>query len=429
MRLMYNFVGSHNIIYFIMFVIGVQSFLTYDSFAFEQFVRQEISDNGINGLEEYWFDTINGGEVDPQELRYLLESSSIEKKYPYTIDIFSNLSSISYVSDGKSLNSTFWLSSNFTETPPSMSIPTYAILIDVDSNSFTGSSGIDYIAQISWSNKTKDWSYIIQEWSQSKQARFIYEISNYTAFYGNKKIADKYDFSNSGYIHLNLDLKKIGPVDNARAIFLIEYELKIKDQTYRLADFSKWVPLPPPEFTLAMTPNSISLRPEEQKTTLIELQSNSSISPSVLFDLGQTTGLKVNLTSDEISVPSYGIASTHLNIHNMRKVGDVLSEKLPVIASINFPKISFNYNNNTVTFDGDYRNLTTFVDISFLPPLELKDYLNDIWTTIGTPLYGFIGLITAIVVGIAGITKWFLNKSKMKKNKDTGNNNGGIGKA
>jgi len=55
-----------------------------------------------------------------------------------------DINSVNYVSDGRYLNVTFWLSQPFEEKP-SKHIPSYNVLIDADSDPTTGGDlGIDY---------------------------------------------------------------------------------------------------------------------------------------------------------------------------------------------------------------------------------------------------------------------------------------------
>lgn len=71
---------------------------------------------------------------------------------PYLKSNFTDLLAVNYLSDGKTLNTTFWLASGFgnssslstyTYDQPFKKI-SYGMLIDADSNTKTGYNGADY---------------------------------------------------------------------------------------------------------------------------------------------------------------------------------------------------------------------------------------------------------------------------------------------
>jgi hypothetical protein len=76
---------------------------------------------------------------------------------PYT-----NITSITYSSNGKFLNATLWLSSlkglTLLHGKPSARLIDYGVMIDSDLNPTTGLEGIDYILDIQWNNTSQTWT-------------------------------------------------------------------------------------------------------------------------------------------------------------------------------------------------------------------------------------------------------------------------------
>jgi hypothetical protein len=96
----------------------------------------------------------------------------------------SNIQAIIYSSNGKILNATLWLCSKFEERPIGYT-PAYAMLVDIDSDLYTGNGGFEYDAGIYWNNNTKTWSYYVQERSIAGHIRILNQtlIGNYTRFF------------------------------------------------------------------------------------------------------------------------------------------------------------------------------------------------------------------------------------------------------
>jgi hypothetical protein len=79
-----------------------------------------------------------------------MQRVTVDRLYEKLLN-FAELTAVRYTSNGGTLNATFWLSDAFRETPSGYT-PSYAMLIDADSNMHTGSRGIDYVVQIIWND-------------------------------------------------------------------------------------------------------------------------------------------------------------------------------------------------------------------------------------------------------------------------------------
>ena len=75
-----------------------------------------------------WNDIDKGLEKNDETLKNVADFSS-----------FNDISSMNYISDGKTMNVTFWLKQPFEELP-AVNFPIYTLYIDVDANPSTGGS-------------------------------------------------------------------------------------------------------------------------------------------------------------------------------------------------------------------------------------------------------------------------------------------------
>ena len=84
----------------------------------------------------------------------------------------------------------------------------------------------------------------------------------------------------------------MGIINHGKVIFLIQYDFCKGNKSYSIADFSNWVPVPSPQFTITSIPESINLRPYDQKVIRVEVQSNTSLAPQISLDTGQIKGME-----------------------------------------------------------------------------------------------------------------------------------------
>src|SRR5215203_3522629 len=122
-----------------------------------------------------------------------------------------NIQSISYFSNGRYLNATLWLA-DFVTNPNDFENVNYGIYFDADSNNRTGLSGIDYKVETSWSNETRTWTRMLEEWSSNGKSKVLGPKQNVTDFFGER----------GSYVTLYADLDSILSPDNYRVLFYAE---------------------------------------------------------------------------------------------------------------------------------------------------------------------------------------------------------------
>jgi len=187
-----------------------------------------------------------------------------------------------------------------------------------------------------------------------------------------------------------------------------------------LIDVTPRVYIPPPFFNITTSPSSIEIRAGEEKTITLTLKSRANIKSGVHFFTNQIDKIKLNIPSDNIAIPNYGVVTSSLNI-KVESDAKPSSYTLPLYSNISIlteakPRRSAftgEYINNSASQNLDKTSLLT---VTVLPPMNLLDYINSILNTWGTPVKELIGLVTAIVtVGGAGpyIVRW-IRKSQSK---------------
>ena len=131
--------------------------LVDDIFAISpSFSRQEIKDNSGDGIK------VNG-----VNLTYITDT------YNDPLDKATDIQSVDYYSDGKTLNATIWLKGNTPNNNKLVNVSNliYGMLIDADSNQATGKDGVDYQIELQWNNKYKTWIKFFTEYSSEGYRR------------------------------------------------------------------------------------------------------------------------------------------------------------------------------------------------------------------------------------------------------------------
>ena len=169
------------------------------------FSRQQIIDYPLD-----WYKMDSNGEFTISASKLRTDLHNI-----FRIENVSELSAVSFSSDGKILNSTIWLSGPFNPSPKT-SNPQYYIRFDTDSNLYTGDKdGAEYVLWIYWNKDTQKWIKILQEFSNTKNIRIVHMDTNYTDFFSKLDSSlinneRKYsDWLNCCYLSIPIDLKNM----------------------------------------------------------------------------------------------------------------------------------------------------------------------------------------------------------------------------
>jgi hypothetical protein len=309
---------------------------------------------------------------------------------------------VNYFSDGKTLNATVWLFFPFQDKPSQYDTVKYGMLIDADFSKKSGYDGIDYQFEISWNNQTKTWSKILEEWSPNGSQRTLNLQPNYTGFFEKQK----------EYVVLPVDLASLNYPVKYKVIFYAEIEDKNKNIT--ITDFTRWVAIPPLELAISTSPNSLVLRPGEEKTIELKVNSTKAFEPNVVLSTANQSGnVKANITFDKLRIPSYGVATTSMTI-SVANNASIRPYTLFTFANSTFPpeeliKVKSAKKSASILPSSEDISENIFTQSSMVitvqEPLTEIDKISEFWNKLGSPITFIYGIL-------AGISPWVFTKVK-----------------
>jgi hypothetical protein len=296
---------------------------------------------------------------------------------------FPDIQIVDYVSDGKFLNATLWLSPSITVSNFATGI-TYGMLIDADSNNATGYHGIDYI--LSMRLQGNMWNMRIFQISRLGTILPVQTVPNDTD--------PLLGFTN--LIHLSLDLSKINYPSNYRVMFYaVKEQLIGKTGTFTAVhDFTNLVDIPRPNFSLT-TSNPVELRPGDSTSIQVLLGSSTGDNLEVSnFNVNhdiRSGGIYVSPTnagasSFNIRVPSHTVPG----LYSIPIVANIVRNSTPP-----FDPILFQAYPGVSDVKGVIISKPLFLNIKVLSPLTFSQQFKDFWETFGSFISVLIGGFTA----------------------------------
>ena len=311
---------------------------------------------------------------------------------------------VNYFSDGKYLNATLWLRGDLNASANGEQM-SYGTFIDGDSRKETGWQGVDYQIEISRQNGT--WMSTIAEFSSLGDIRIL----------ENKRINTTDLSKNIGnYIPLSIDLSREVFPEKYKVIFYAGEVKRGYDNlsTVRTMDFTNWVHIPTPEFVIGSRPNTIDLRPGEEKTFVINVNSTTGFEPLVRLSAINLTGIELKFQHNQLHLPSYGLQTVPLKI----KVAENATARpysLNLFANATFPSESLINSPSSAEVQQEFIlpqeneeiSKQAILGIDVLPPLTIEENISNFWNVYGSPL--------SFVYGIsAGLAPWIFTVVKRK---------------
>jgi hypothetical protein len=394
-------------------VTGSTKILVQDAFSVPpSFQRQEITLGSGN-----WFNMTSG------------RSASSGPNY---IDI----QSISYFSNGRYLNATLWLA-DFVTNPNDFENVNYGIYFDADSNNRTGLSGIDYKVETSWSNETRTWTRMLEEWSSNGKSKVLGPKQNVTDFFGER----------GSYVTLYADLDSILSPDNYRVLFYAEV-IDSTNRFYWIIDSTNWISIPSPELVLTVLPNPINLIQGEQYIAEVRINSSSADEVDVDLYVPQNSDnsklITTRIDSEKFRIPPFGVASTPLRVYippDIAPTGymimmqaNITARNTPLFANYGLtqPDIQEGSTNNGknpgISLDEYVSKIITdqTVSKSSVFSIQVREWkfdeqLNNFVNQWITPLTAIYTSISSIAAGILG---WIYGRRRgRRRGKRNGNSN------
>ena len=384
-------------IIFILLILLISCFLFNKALAASPaFDQNFITDEKISNQRNDWVQT------------YGNDSSHLMSDY-------TNLLAVDYLSDGKTLDTTFWLASNL-ENASTYSQPLkrirYGMLIAIASlpptSGYNGANYNFYVEAIDGK-----WSEYLYQLSSTGSSALIESKINYTESFNGNTIGP-------GYIKLRLDLNSINyPTAYGLSFYTVE-----SYKSNEVRDFTSWIAIPPATIDILTHPANIVVRQGE--TQLIPAEVDTPFSNNVTtitFDNGtdfSSNGL--HISAQRIQPPLFNVEvspQTPIGVYTIPFVASMTiattnstsptstpaTATVGTVTKILDPEFQVSKKYPTIGYITSQGNLT----INVIPPLTINETFTAFWVTYGTPLVG----LTGVVVG--AFSTFFIDHLKNRR--------------
>jgi len=252
--------------------------MTTNVYASPSFPRQEIDDPSSDWIDlKTQSSTDEGGETLSDILR------------------------VNYFSNGKTLNATIWLKFPFSPEPESDEL-TYGMLIDADANERTGVRGVDYVIETKWKNN--NWIKTTSELSTHGETKTLSQHEGFGDFFE----------VNKRFVTISTNLEEFGSPEKYKVAFFTHEIANTTLHSEGVADFTKWVHIPAPEFIISTEPSSVEVRAGEMIAIQVFVESTSGFEPEVFLSTSRNDNFELEFSPPTFNIPSHGLSSTILNI-------------------------------------------------------------------------------------------------------------------
>ena len=298
---------------------------------------------------------------------------------------YTDIKAVDYISDGKTLNATFWLAAglrNSSVAIQSFNQPdrkiSYGMLIDADSNTKTGYNGADYDLYL--------------EFVGGKVSGYLYQLSSTGGY---RLIGSKMNFSQPvadadalpGSVHLSLGLGSINYPSDYNLLFYSAESYKSNE----VRQFTNWVNIPPPTLQITTSPSNITIRQGEELLVPGRIKSTTGFSNDVINitlagNINKNYETESGFNSSELHVatlrnqpPLFKIAvpsQTPLGIYTIPLVATIREPSIATITkpiSIN-PKGGFELSKKYPT--GGYITKPISLTVTVIAPNSIADMLE-----------------------------------------------------
>ena len=336
---------------------------------------------------------------------------------------YTDILSVDYISNGKTLNATFWLASAFKNSSaaiynqPFRKIA-YGMLIDADSNPKTGYNGADYDFYV--------------ESVAGKLSAYLYQLSSTGGY---RLVGSKINYSQPfvdpnvllGSVNLQLGLESINYPSKYNVMFYSAESFKSNE----VRQFTSWVNIPPPSLQITTSPSNIMIRQGEEQLIPARIKSTSGFSNDVINmtvgtnnnDMGSGfNSSEVHVAIQRIQPPLFKIAIPQQTPLGIYTIPLIVTIREPSAATLTKP-ISINAREGKVDPEFElskkyptvgYLTRPLNLTVTVMPPNSISDQFREFWGVYG----GFITIIGIIAGGFVGAfaTMMFDRRKKRKEN-------------
>ena len=122
------------------------------------------------------------------------------------------------------------------------------------------------------------------------------------------------------YIKLDLDLYSMLTPERYKLFFYAYANPPLDPSSNKtigsgILDAVRWAYVPPPEFTISTEPKYVNMRVGEEEEILVQVNSTTGLQPFITLNPMIPPGkISMNFSENNLSLPSFGIATTHLKI-------------------------------------------------------------------------------------------------------------------
>jgi hypothetical protein len=318
-----------------------------------------------------------------------------------------NLLAVDYVSDGKTLDTTFWLASNL-ENASTYSQPLkrirYGMLIAIVSLPPTsGYSGANYNYYIEAVDGK--WSEYLYQLSSTGSSALIESKINYTEPFAGTTIGP-------GYVKLRLDLNSI----NYPTAYGLSFYTAESFKSNEVRDFTSWIAIPPATIDILTHPENIVIRQGEKHLIPAEVDTPFSNNvTNITFDNGtdfSSDGL--NVSTQRIHPPLFEAEVSPQTPVGVYTIPFVASMLIATTYSTSPTATAATATVDTATGDVDpeflvskkyptigYITSQANLTIDVIPPLTVNETFMTFWDTYATH-------IAIVVSGMVGVLMTFL---------------------
>ena len=360
------------------------------------FDQNFITDEKISNQRNDWIQTFGN------------DSSHLRSDY-------TNLLAVDYLSDGKTLDTTFWLASNL-ENASTYSQPLkrirYGMLIAIASlpptSGYNGANYNFYIEAVDGK-----WSEYLYQLSSTGSSALIESKINYTESFNGTTIGP-------GYVKLQLNLNSIKyPTAYGLSFYSAE-----SYKSNEVRDFTSWIAIPPATIDILTHPANIVVRQGE--THLIPAEVNTPFSNNVTtitFDNGtdfSSNGLHVS--TPRIQPPLFNVEvspQTPIGVYTIPFVASMIiattystsptttpaTATVDTVTEVLDPEVQVSKKYPTIGYITRQGNLT----IDVIPPLTINESFTAFWVTYGTPIVGLTGVL------VGAFSTFFIDHLKSRR--------------
>jgi hypothetical protein len=319
---------------------------------------------------------------------------------------YTDIMAVDYVSNGKTLNATFWLASALKNSSASVyNQPfrkiTYGMLIDADSNTKTGYNGADYDFYVeSVAGKLSGYLYHL---SSTGGYRLVGSKINYTGASFNSTVGP-------GNVNLQLDLSSINYPSKYNVLFYTAESFNSNE----VREYTSWVIIPPPKLQITTSPGNILIRQGQEQLIPARVKSTSGFSNDVInmtlagsnsnYDIASGfNSSELHVIIQRIQPPLFKITVPQQTSLGIYTVPLLVTIREPSLATITKP-ISTNPRGGLVDPEFElskkyptvgYLTQPINLTVTVIPPSTINDQFRDFWGVYGQ----FIGIFAGGFVG------------------------------